>query len=132
MEKTFVMIKPDGVRRKFIGEIIKRIENKGLELEDIKIIQLSKEQAEQHYSMHKNQEFFNDLIKYITSDPVVIIVVKGRNAVQAVRQLIGATDPIKALPGSIRGDFGFSIQENIVHGSDSKENAENEIKFFFE
>ena len=132
MEKTFVMIKPDGVRRKLIGEIIKRIEDKGLELEDIKIIQLSKEQAEQHYSIHKNQEFFNDLIKYITSDPVVIIVVKGRNAVQAVRQLIGATDPIKALPGSIRGDFGFSIQENIVHGSDSKENAENEIKFFFE
>lgn len=132
MEKTFVMIKPDGVRRKLVGEIIKRIEDKGLELEDIKIIQLSKEQAEQHYSIHKNQEFFNDLIKYITSDPVVIIVVKGRNAVQAVRQLIGATDPIKALPGSIRGDFGFSIQENIVHGSDSKENAENEIKFFFE
>lgn len=126
------MIKPDGVRRKLVGEIIKRIEDKGLELEDIKIIQLSKEQAEQHYSIHKNQEFFNDLIKYITSDPVVIIVVKGRNAVQAVRQLIGATDPIKALPGSIRGDFGFSIQENIVHGSDSKENAENEIKFFFE
>ncbi len=132
MEKTFVMIKPDGVRRKLVGEIIKRIEDKGLELEDIKIIQLSKEQAEQHYSIHKNQEFFNDLIKYITSDPVVIIVVKGRNAVQAVRQLIGVTDPIKALPGTIRGDFGFSIQENIIHGSDSKENAENEIKFFFE
>lgn len=126
------MIKPDGVRRKLVGEIIKRLENKGLELLNIKIIQMSKEQAEQHYSMHKNKEFFNELIEYIISDPVVIIIVKGINAIQAVRQLIGDTEPIKALPGTIRGDFGLSIHENIIHGSDSKENAKREIQFFFE
>jgi len=131
LEKTFVMIKPDAVKRKLVGEIIKRIEDKGLELIKIEKTQLTSEQAKQHYAIHENKDFFEDLIKFIISGPVVLLVVKGQNSVQAIRQLIGATDPLKAVPGSIRGDFGLSIQENIIHGSDSFENAKKEINFFF-
>ncbi|MDI3540863.1 Nucleoside diphosphate kinase [Koleobacter methoxysyntrophicus] len=131
METTFVMIKPDGVKRRIVGEIIHRLEKKGLEIVDIKLLNLSKELAEEHYSEHKGKEFFDQLIEYITSGPVIAMVVKGNNAIQAVRQLMGNTDPIKAAPGTIRGDYGLTIRENLVHGSDSLESSKREISLFF-
>ncbi|NPV42380.1 MAG: nucleoside-diphosphate kinase [Firmicutes bacterium] len=131
METTFVMIKPDGVKRRIVGEIIHRLEKKGLEIVDIKLLSLSKELAEEHYSEHKGKEFFDQLIEYITSGPVIAMVVKGNNAIQAVRQLMGNTDPIKAAPGTIRGDYGLTIRENLVHGSDSLESSKREISLFF-
>lgn len=131
METTFVMIKPDGVKRRIVGEIIHRLEKKGLEIVDIKLLNLSKELAEEHYSEHKGKKFFDQLIEYITSGPVIAMVVKGNNAIQAVRQLMGNTDPIKAAPGTIRGDYGLTIRENLVHGSDSLESSKREISLFF-
>lgn len=131
METTFVMIKPDGVKRRIVGEIIHRLEKKGLEIVDIRLLNLSKELAEEHYSEHKGKEFFDQLIEYITSGPVIAMVVKGNNAIQAVRQLMGNTDPIKAAPGTIRGDYGLTIRENLVHGSDSLESSKREISLFF-
>jgi len=131
LETTFVMIKPDGVKRRIVGEIIHRLEKKGLEIVDIKLLNLSKELAEEHYSEHKGKEFFDQLIEYITSGPVIAMVVKGNNAIQAVRQLMGNTDPIKAAPGTIRGDYGLTIRENLVHGSDSLESSKREISLFF-
>ncbi|MDK2901119.1 MAG: nucleoside-diphosphate kinase [Thermosediminibacterales bacterium] len=131
METTFVMIKPDGVKRRIVGEIIHRLEKKGLEIVDIKLLNLSKELAEEHYSEHKGKEFFDQLTEYITSGPVIAMVVKGNNAIQAVRQLMGNTDPIKAAPGTIRGDYGLTIRENLVHGSDSLESSKREISLFF-
>jgi nucleoside-diphosphate kinase len=125
------MIKPDGVKRRIVGEIIHRLEKKGLEIVDIKLLNLSKELAEEHYSEHKGKEFFDQLIEYITSGPVIAMVVKGNNAIQAVRQLMGNTDPIKAAPGTIRGDYGLTIRENLVHGSDSLESSKREISLFF-
>ncbi|HIP25677.1 MAG TPA: nucleoside-diphosphate kinase [Archaeoglobus profundus] len=131
MERTFVMIKPDGVQRGLIGEIISRLERKGLKIVAMKMINVDRELAEKHYAEHKEKPFFNNLVQYITSGPVVAMVVEGKNAVKVVRTLVGATDPVEAQPGTIRGDFGLDIGRNIIHASDSLESAEREISLFF-
>ena len=131
IEKTLVLVKPDGVKKQICGEVISRFERKGLEVEAIKMIQVPEELAKKHYAEHEGKGFFKDLIAFITSGPVLAMVIKGENAVAAVRQINGATDPLKAVPGSIRGDFATSIDENVVHASDAPETAEREIGLWF-
>lgn len=131
VEKTLVLVKPDGVKKHICGEVISRFERKGLEVEAIKMIQVLEELAKKHYAEHEGKGFFKDLIAFITSGPVLVMVIKGENAVAAVRQINGATDPLKAVPGSIRGDFATSIDENVVHASDAPETAEREIGLWF-
>lgn len=131
IEKTLVLVKPDGVKKHICGEVISRFERKGLEVEAIKMIQVPEELAKKHYAEHEGKGFFKDLITFITSGPVLAMVIKGENAVAAVRQINGATDPLKAVPGSIRGDFATSIDENVVHASDAPETAEREIGLWF-
>lgn len=131
VEKTLVLVKPDGVKKHICGEVISRFERKGLEVEAIKMIQVPEELAKKHYAEHEGRGFFKDLIAFITSGPVLVMVIKGENAVAAVRQINGATDPLKAVPGSIRGDFATSIDENVVHASDAPETAEREIGLWF-
>ena len=131
IEKTVVLVKPDGVKKHICGEVISRFERKGLEVEAIKMIQVPEELAKKHYAEHEGKGFFKDLIAFITSGPVLAMVIKGENAVAAVRQINGATDPLKAVPGSIRGDFATSIDENVVHASDAPETAEREIGLWF-
>lgn len=131
IEKTLVLVKPDGVKNRICGEVISRFERKGLEVEAIKMIQVPEELAKKHYAEHEGKGFFKDLIAFITSGPVLAMVIKGENAVAAVRQINGATDPLKAVPGSIRGDFATSIDENVVHASDAPETAEREIGLWF-
>ena len=131
IEKTLVLVKPDGVKKHICGEVISRFEREGLEVEAIKMIQVPEELAKKHYAEHEGKGFFKDLIAFITSGPVLAMVIKGENAVAAVRQINGATDPLKAVPGSIRGDFATSIDENVVHASDAPETAEREIGLWF-
>ena len=131
MERTFVMIKPDGVQRRLIGKVIERLEQSGLKIVAMKFLHVSKELAEKHYEVHKGKPFYDGLIKYITSGPVVAMVIEGMNAIERVRNLVGATDPQKAMPGTIRGDFAQHIGRNIIHASDAKETAEKEIKLWF-
>jgi len=131
MERTFVMIKPDGVQRRLIGKVIERLEQSGLKIVAIKFLSVSKELAEKHYEVHKGKPFYDGLIKYITSGPVVAMVIEGMNAIEKVRNLVGATDPQKAMPGTIRGDYAQHIGRNIIHASDAKETAEKEIKLWF-
>lgn len=131
MEETLVLVKPDGVRKHICGQIIARFERKGLSLKAIKLIQVPEELAKKHYAEHEGKGFFNDLIAFITSGPVLAMVIEGENAVDAVRQINGATDPLKAVPGSIRGDFATSIDENVVHASDAPETAAREIALWF-
>jgi nucleoside-diphosphate kinase len=131
-ERTLILIKPDGVFRGLIGEIISRIERRGLKIIGIKMVKLSREKAEELYYMHRNKPFFEDLISHITSGPIVAIVVEGNNAIIKVRNMIGATSPQNALPGTIRGDYGLDVTRNVVHASDSVENSEREINLFFE
>ncbi|MCS7368220.1 MAG: nucleoside-diphosphate kinase [archaeon GBS-70-058] len=131
-ERTLVLIKPDGVHRGLIGEIISRIERRGLKIIGIKMIRLSREKAEELYYMHRNKPFFEDLISHVTSGPVVAIVVEGSNAIIKVRNMVGATSPQNALPGTIRGDYGLDVTRNVVHASDNTENSEREINLFFE
>lgn len=130
-ERTFVMIKPDGVRKGLVGEIISRFEKKGLVLLKLKLLSLSREKAEELYAIHKEKPFFEPLVEYVTSGPVVVMVLEGEGAVKVVRLLVGATDPQEALPGTIRGDFALTIEENIVHASDSKESYKRESAIFF-
>ena len=131
IEKTLVLVKPDGVKKHICGEVISRFERKGLEVEAIKMNQDPEELAKKHYAEHEGKGFFKDLIAFITSGPVLAMVIKGENAVAAVRQINGATDPLKAVPGSIRGDFATSIDENVVHASDAPETAEREFGLWF-
>ena len=131
MERTFVMIKPDGVQRRLIGKVIERLEQSGLKIVAMKFLHVSKELAEKHYEVHKGKPFYDGLIKYITSGPVVAMVIEGMNAIERIRNLVGATDPQKAMPGTIRGDFAQHIGRNIIHASDAKETAEKEIKLWF-
>ncbi len=131
-ERTLVLVKPDGVERKLVGEVISRIERKGLALVALEMRTLDRELATQHYAEHDGKPFFGDLVEFITSGPVVAAVVEGPRAIAAFRQLAGGTDPVeKATPGSIRGDFGLETQSNLVHGSDSAESADREIKLWF-
>ncbi len=125
------MIKPDAVQRGLIGEIISRLERKGLKIVAMKMLNVSRELAEKHYAEHREKPFFESLVSYITSAPVVAMVVEGKNAVKVVRTLVGATNPQEALPGTIRGDFGMDIGRNVIHASDSLESAEREISLFF-
>lgn len=131
MEKTFIMVKPDGVQRNVIGEVVKRFEQKGFKLAGAKLMQVSQELAETHYSEHKERPFFGELVDFITSGPVFAMVWEGENVISTARTMIGATNPQEANPGSIRGDFGVTVGKNIIHGSDSKESAEREINLFF-
>ncbi len=131
MEQTFSMLKPDAVQRSLIGEIIGRFEKKGLKLVALKLLKISREMAERHYAEHLGKPFFNDLVDFITSGPVVAMIWEGQNAIQVVRTMMGKTDPQEALPGTIRGDFGLFTGNNIVHGSDSPESASREINLFF-
>ncbi|BCD46177.1 nucleoside-diphosphate kinase [Helicobacter suis] len=128
---TLSIIKPDGVKKRIIGKIITRFEEAGLEVVKIKRLRLSKEQAEDFYAIHQERPFFNDLIAFMTSGEVVVMVLEGPNAVEKNRELMGATDPRAAKPGTIRADFAENIDANVVHGSDSVENAQREIAFFF-
>lgn len=130
-ERTFVYIKPDGVRRKFIGEVISRFEKKGLKLIGLKMIRMPEKLARELYKEHVGKDFYEPLLRFVTSGPVVAMVVEGPRAVEAVRQIVGNTDAVEALPGSIRGDFALSVRENIVHASDSLESAKREIAIFF-
>lgn len=131
MEKTLILIKPDAFDRDLTGEVIARFERKGLKIAAIKRMQLDQELASRHYAEHAEKPFFPDLVAFITSGPLVAIVFEGENAVVAARQLIGATDPLEAAPGSIRGDFATEVTTNLVHGSDSAESAEREVAIFF-
>ena len=129
--KTFFMIKPDGVKRNLIGEIISRVEEKGFQITKIKMITISQDLAEKHYAEHKDKPFFSDLVSFITSGPVVAMQVEGENVVSQIRNLMGATNPSDATPGSIRGDLATELDKNVVHGSDSDESASRELNLFF-
>jgi nucleoside-diphosphate kinase len=132
MEKSFVMVKPDGVQRGLIGEIITRLERRGLKLSGAKFMQVSLELAETHYAIHKGKPFYDGLIEYITSAPVMAMVWTGPKAVTAVRQTMGATRPTEAAPGSVRHDFGLEVGRNLTHASDSIENGEAEVALWFQ
>lgn len=132
MERTFVMVKPDGVQRNLIGEIIARLEKKGYKLVALKMMQLTAEHAQTHYEEHVAKSFFPGLVEYITSGPVVAMVWEGVNAVKGIRQLMGATNPQEAMPGTIRGDFGLDIGRNVIHGADASESALREIGIYFQ
>ncbi len=131
MEREFIMIKPDGVQRGLVGDVVKRIENVGFKIIGMKLLKVSLKQAEQHYAIHKEQPFYDDLLGHITCGPVVAMVVEGKDAVRVTRKIVGATNPIDAVPGSIRGDFALEIGRNIIHAGDSPENAIYEYKIYF-
>ena len=132
MERTLIIVKPDGVERALIGPIISRFEQRGLKLVALKMMQVSNELARKHYAVHEGKPFFEPLIEYIISAPVVVMVLEGPQAIQAARNTIGATKPVEAAPGSIRGDFGMMVGRNLVHGSDSPENAAAEVALWFD
>lgn len=131
MEQTFVFVKPDGVQRGLIGEIIARLERRGLKMVAAKFMAVSQELAEEHYGIHKGKPFYEGLLKYVTSAPVMAMIWEGPQAVDAVRQTMGATRPVEAAPGSVRHDFGLMVGRNITHASDSVENAKKEIELWF-
>ncbi|BCL36997.1 nucleoside-diphosphate kinase [Nostoc sp. MS1] len=131
MERTFLAIKPDGVQRKLVGEIIRRFETKGFTLVGLKFLQVSKELAEEHYGVHRERPFFSSLVEFITSGPVVAMVWEGDGVIASARKIIGATNPLTAEPGTIRGDFGINIGRNLIHGSDAPETAQKEISLWF-
>jgi len=131
MERTLIIVKPDGVQRGLTGEIIRRFEARGLRIIGMKFMQVSRELAEKHYAVHRERPFFGGLVTYIISSPVVVIALEGTNAVAAARQTIGATKPAEAAAGTIRGDFALEIGRNLVHGSDSVENGQIEVANFF-
>jgi nucleoside-diphosphate kinase len=131
MEDTLVLVKGDGVRRKLIGEIIRRMEAKDLDIADMKLMDVDRELAEEHYAEHREKPFFDELVDFITTTPVVAMRVRGEGAIKVVRSLMGATNPAEAAPGTIRGDLALSMPDNLVHGSDSPESAERELGLFF-
>jgi nucleoside-diphosphate kinase len=132
MEKTLVLVKPDGVQRGLIGEVIVRLERRGLKLAAAKFLQVSLDLAETHYAIHKGKHFYQDLLDYITSAPVMAMVWEGPSAIEAVRQTMGSTRPTEASPGSVRHDFGLEIGRNLTHASDSVENGEKEVALWFQ
>jgi nucleoside-diphosphate kinase len=130
-ERTLILVKPDGVRRGLVGEVLSRIERKGLTVARMELRTIARDTAEQHYAEHTDKPFFDELVAFITGGPLVAMVVSGPDAVRSMRALMGATDPVDAAPGSIRGDYATVIGENVVHGSDSADSAEREIGIFF-
>jgi nucleoside-diphosphate kinase len=131
MQKTLVLLKPDAVHRRLVGAILKRFERKGLRIVALKLVQTSRDLAEKHYAVHKGKPFYDSLLTFITSGPTVAVVLEGREAVAVVRNIMGPTDGSKAAPGTIRGDFALSVQNNLIHGSDSEDNATTEIALWF-
>jgi nucleoside-diphosphate kinase len=131
LERTFVAVKPDGVQRQLVGEILRRFESKGFKLVGLKLIHPSRELAENHYDVHRERSFFGSLVEFITSGPVVAMVWEGDGVVASARKLIGATNPLTSEPGTIRGDFGVNIGRNLIHGSDALETAQKEIALWF-
>jgi len=132
MERTLIIIKPDGVQRGLIGPIVSRLERRGLRIVAMKMISMSEALARRHYAIHEGKPFFEPLVSYITSAPVVLMVIQGEGVVEMARKTVGATDPAKAAPGTIRGDFGVTIGRNLIHASDSLENGAKEVDLFFE
>lgn len=132
MQRTFIMVKPDGVKRGLIGEIMKRFEQKGFSLLNAELMTIDRSKAEYHYEEHKEKPFFGELVDFITSSPVFAMVWEGENIIEVSRMMIGKTSPTEAQPGTIRGDFAFKKEENVIHGSDSLESAEREIANFFD
>jgi nucleoside-diphosphate kinase len=131
MEETLVLVKGDGVRRKLVGEIIRRMEAKDLDIADMKLMDVTRELAEEHYAEHREKPFFDELVDFITTTPVVAMRVRGEGAIRVMRSLMGATNPAEAAPGTIRGDLALSMPDNLVHGSDSPESARRELGLFF-
>lgn len=131
MERSLVLIKPDAIQRGLAGTILSRIERRGFRIVALKMIHMDKALAQRHYAIHKEKPFFNDLVQFITSSPIIASVFEGERAIEIIRQTMGATDPAKASSGTVRGDFGLDVQQNLVHGSDSAENASKEIELFF-
>lgn len=132
MEKTFLMVKPDGVQRNLVGDIVKRFESKGFKLVGAKLMNISNDLAETHYGEHKERPFFGELVQFITSGPVFAMVWEGENVITTARDMMGKTNPLEAASGTIRGDFGMTVGKNIIHGSDSIESAAREISLFFD
>jgi nucleoside-diphosphate kinase len=130
-QRTFVMVKPDGVRRRLVGEVISRLEQKGYDIVEMRLFTIDEDLAGRHYAEHTEKPFFSELVSFITSGPVVAMAVEGAEAVFGCRQIMGATNPLEAVPGSIRGDYATEITFNIVHGSDSPESAARELELFF-
>ncbi len=131
MERTLVLIKPDGVKRRLAGNILSRFEKKGFNVVAMKMLMLSREKAQKHYAVHRDKPFYKDLVNYITSGPIVAILLEGNKCIEVTRLMCGSTDGTKALPGTIRGDYSQSIEKNIIHASDSKESFEYEFPIFF-
>ncbi len=131
MEETLVLVKGDGVRRRLVGEIIRRIEAKSLDIDAMKLMNVGRELAEEHYAEHRDKPFFEELVEFITSTPVVAMRIKGEGAIKVMRNLMGSTNPAEATPGTIRGDLALSLPDNLVHGSDSPESAARELALFF-
>ena len=131
MERTLVLIKPDGVDRGLIGEILSRFEKKGLKIVGLQMLKMDHSLAERHYAEHKDQPFFGGVVDFMTSSPIVAAIIEGEEAVVAVRNLMGATNPLQSPPGTIRGDYGLTTSHNLIHGSDSLESAKREIELFF-
>jgi nucleoside-diphosphate kinase len=131
MQQTLILLKPDCVQRRLVGTVIQRLEQKGLRLAALKLVQAGRDLAEQHYAVHKGKPFYDSLVQFVTGGPTIAMVWEGREAVTVVRTLMGPTDGTKAAPGTIRGDFGLSVQNNLIHGSDSPENAAAEIALWF-
>ncbi|MBA2692093.1 MAG: nucleoside-diphosphate kinase [Rubrobacter sp.] len=131
MEQTLILVKPDGVKRKLAGEVISRIEAKNFDIREMKMMTVSRDLAEEHYGEHKDKPFFGGLVNFITSGPIVAMRVEGDGVLKIMRNIMGATNPAEAAPGTIRGDLALTIDENIVHGSDSPESAERELGLFF-
>lgn len=132
IERTFMMIKPSGVERSLVGEIVRRVEARGLDIRGLKLMKVSTKLAKDHYDEHKDRPFFGELISVITRSPVVAMVVEGESAIKVVRTMMGATNPVDSAPGTIRGDFATEMSENIVHGSDSAKSAKREIALYFD
>jgi nucleoside-diphosphate kinase len=131
MDRTLILVKPDAFERRLTGEVVARFERKGLTIVAMKHMTVERDLAERHYAEHRGKPFFGDLVEFITGGPLVAMVLEGHEAVSAARQVIGATNPLEAAPGSIRGDFGLEVQTNLVHGSDAPESAEREVALFF-
>jgi nucleoside-diphosphate kinase len=131
MERTLILVKPDAFARGLTGEIVARFERKGLRITAMRHMQVTEDLAKQHYAEHDGKPFFGELVEFITSGPIVALVLEGESAIKAARQVIGATNPLEAAPGSIRGDFAIAVGQNMVHGSDSPESGEREAKLFF-
>jgi nucleoside-diphosphate kinase len=131
MDRTLILVKPDAFARGLTGEILSRFERKGLRIAELRKLTVTREMAEEHYAEHRERPFFGELVSFITSGPIVVAVLEGQEAVKVARQVIGATNPLEAAPGSIRGDFAVEIGQNMVHGADSPESAEREAKIYF-